>query len=172
MATDRRAMLPQEFLHGVRDRAGTALPEEWRTFRSRVEYSTLQIHYGNPRAHYEVWLVRKTGRIEVGLHFEDERDTNTRAACLLAERVHEVRERVGAGVDLEQWTASWTRLHLTLPLESLTDNLCAETAERLAGLILATRPHVSAWLDASPTRIAVGADRKGGRRRTAAATRR
>lgn len=135
-------MRPQEFLYGVRDRAAAALPDELRDFHSKVVYATLQLHYGNPSAHYEVWLVRKTGRIEVGLHFEGEREDNAAAAAALADHVHELRERAGADVELEQWTASWTRLHVTLPLGALTESLCDETARRLAGLIAATRPLV------------------------------
>ena len=139
-------MRPQEFLYGVRDRAAAALPDELRDFRAKVVYASLQLHYGNPSAHYEVWLVRKTGRIEVGLHFEGEREDNAAAAAALAEHVHELRERAGADVELEQWTASWTRLHVTLPLGTLTESLCDDTAQRLAGLITATRPLVESRL--------------------------
>jgi hypothetical protein len=142
-------MRPQEFLSAVRDRAAAMLPPDLRGFRARILYATLQVHYGNPRIHYEVWLVRKTGRIEVGLHFEDEREANARAAALLAERVHEVRARAGGDVELEQWTAAWTRLHVTLPLGPLTDVLCDETAARLAGLIAVTRPVLGRRLEAA-----------------------
>lgn len=133
-------MRPQEFLAAVRDRAAARLPAEMRDFQARTFYATLQLHFGNPRAHYEVWLVRKTGRIEVGLHFEGEREDNERLAAFLAERVHQIREQAGPEVELEQWTASWTRLHATLPLGPLTASLCDEVAAQLGDLIAATRP--------------------------------
>jgi hypothetical protein len=133
-------MRPQEFLSAVRDRALASLPPDMRGARSRIEYGTLQAHYGNARVHYEVWLVRKTGRIEIGLHFEGERDYNERAALALALRAHDIRAHAGDDLELEQWTASWTRLHVTLPLGPLTEALCDETAGRLARLIEATRP--------------------------------
>lgn len=133
-------MRPQEFLQAVRDRVVRRLPERERSFRSRIVYATLQLHYGNPRVHYEVWLVHKTGRIEVGLHFEAEREENARAAATLAPHVHAIRAAVGDDVELEQWTPSWTRLHVTLPLGPLTADLCDTVARRLAGLIAVTHP--------------------------------
>lgn len=161
-------MRPQEFLYGVRDRAAAALPDELRDFRSKVVYASLQLHYGNPSAHYEVWLVRKTGRIEVGLHFEGEREENTRAATLLGQRVHELRERAGADIELEQWTASWTRLHVTLPLDTLTEALCDEVTRRLADLIAATRPALGAHFGGTAPRPAGSARYRRDRRRAAA----
>jgi hypothetical protein len=105
-----------------------------------VQYAALQAHYGNPRVHYEVWLVRKTGRIEVGLHFEDERERNLRLALALAAHADVLRAAIGPEVELEEWTASWTRLHETLPLGPLTDELCDEVAARLAAIVAATQP--------------------------------
>jgi hypothetical protein len=134
------AMRAQGFLLAVRDRTAASLLQELRDFHSRIFYGTLQIHYGNPRVHYEVWLVHKTGRIEIGLHFESEREENTRAAAALAPHVHAIRAVAGEDAELEQWTASWTRLHVTLPLGPLNEDLCAEVALRLSGLITATRP--------------------------------
>lgn len=134
------AMRPQEFLEQVRVRAEQALPDDQRPVFGRVVYGMLQMHYGNPRIHFEVWLVRKTGRIEIGLHCEDERARNEQAATALAARAHELRDGGGEELELEQWTASWTRLHLTLPLGPLTDQLCDQTAGRLARLITVTLP--------------------------------
>jgi hypothetical protein len=162
-------MRPQEFLQGVRDRAAIALPEDLRAFHARVVYATLQLHYGNPRVHYEVWLVRKTGRIEVGLHFEGERDDNVRAAAALAPRVHEVRAVAGGDVELEQWTASWTRLHVTLPLGPLTEELCDETAQRLAGLIAGTQPLLGAMATSARPSLPRSGRRRFERRRRVAA---
>ena len=60
-----RRLKVREFLEGVREEAlqrlGPALGEP----QSRVRFATLQIHFGRPATHYEVWLVRKTGRIEI-----------------------------------------------------------------------------------------------------------
>jgi hypothetical protein len=135
---------PQAFLFAVRERAAARLPVELQPRHTRVVYATLQMHYGNPRIHYEVWLVRKTGRIEVGLHFEDERGRNHQLAQLLAAHADILRASIGAAVELEEWTASWARLHETLPLGPLTDGLCDAVAARLAAIIAATQPLLTA----------------------------
>jgi hypothetical protein len=135
---------PHEFLHGVRERAAARLPQELRDWRARVMYASLQAHYGNPRVHYEVWLVRKTGRIEVGLHFEDQKDVNRAWAQFLAGHADALRAAIGPDVELEEWTASWTRLHETLPLDALDDALCDEVAVRLAAIVSATQPLLAA----------------------------
>jgi hypothetical protein len=137
-------MRPQEFLHAVRARAAARLPEGLRGWHTRVVYATLQAHYGNPRVHYEVWLVRKTGRIEVGLHFEDERDRNQRLALELARHADVLRTAIGPDIELEDWTATWTRLHETVPLGPLDDALCRDVAERLAAIVTATQPLLAA----------------------------
>lgn len=165
------SMRPREFLEAVQDRAMPALPGDPRGLRGKVAYGTLQVHYGNPRVHYEVWLVRKTGRIEVGLHFEGEAEENARAAAALAPHVHEIRAIAGDDVELEQWTPSWTRLHVTLPLGPLTDALCAETATRLATLITATLPLLGTLATDAHPRVSHGNGRRWERRRASVAAR-
>ncbi|HTE85874.1 MAG TPA: hypothetical protein VK821_14190 [Dehalococcoidia bacterium] len=135
-------MQSQEFLDAVRDQTLALLPDALRDAQARVHYAMLQIHFGEPRAHYEVWLVRKTGRIEIGLHFEADRERSHMWAEAIAERSLEVRDALGPDAELEEWTPSWTRLHLTLPLETLGASLCGEVAARLAGLIQATCDYV------------------------------
>jgi hypothetical protein len=164
-------MRAQDFLFAVRDRCTAALPEALRGHHARVAYGTLQIHFGNPRVHYEVWLVRKTGRIEVGLHFEGEREDNERAALTLARRVHEIRAIVGDDIELEQWTASWTRLHLTLPLGPLIDESCDEVARRLARLIAATHEAAMAPVGSTPRTSSGRRFARGNRRRSVAGAR-
>jgi hypothetical protein len=143
-------MRPHEFLHAVRDRAAARLPDDLRRWTARVLYATLQAHYGNPRLHYEVWLVRKTGRIEIGLHIEADHETSRAWAMRLARHADDLRAALGPEVELEDWTASWCRLHETLPLDPLTDALCDEVAARLAALVQATQPLLAQI--AAPTR--------------------
>ena len=60
-ATSRLGTRP--FLEDVRDSALAALPASLGTPHSRVVFTSLQMHFGDPRLHYEVWPVRKTGRL-------------------------------------------------------------------------------------------------------------
>lgn len=137
-------MRSQEFLAAVRDQAAMLLPESLCGFHSRTTYGMLQLHYGEPRVHYEVWLVRKTGRIEIGLHFEADRETNRACAASLAGRVFEFYAAFGPAVDLEEWGPSWTRLHLTVPLEPLDEDLSRDVAIRLTDLMRLTGSQVAA----------------------------
>lgn len=142
-------MRTQEFLADVRDQAIARLPGPLQGLRTRILYSMLKLHYGEPRVHYEVWLVTKTDRIEIGLHFEADRETNHAWAATLAERVLELREALGPEAELEEWSPSWTRLHLTLPLGALNEDLSGAVSDRLAALIEATAPMLSG-LEARP----------------------
>ena len=133
-------MRPEEFLSAVRERAAAQLPPDLRGWRARIMYASLQAHYGNPRVHYEVWLVRKTGRVEIGLHFEADQESNREWAGHLAGHADTLRAAIGPAVELEEWTASWTRLHETLPLGPLDDQLCDDVAGRLATIVTTTQP--------------------------------
>jgi len=159
-------MRPHEFLNAVRERAVARLPEELRGWRARVQYAALQAHYGNPRLHYEVWLVRKTGRIEIGLHIEAERETSRAWAAFLAAHADDLRASIGPGVELEDWTASWSRLHETVPLGPLSEDLSDEVAARLAAIVAATQPLLAeAGANAARRRAAPGERRERWRQR-------
>ena len=135
-----REMRFHEFLLRVRELAEAQLPADAPRLQERLRPSLIQLYRDDPRLHYEVWIQRKTGRIEVGLHFEGERETNYRWAEALGRHALELRARLGHGVELEEWTRSWTRLHRTLPLRKLDDELAQEVAEDLARLIQVMEP--------------------------------
>ena len=128
------------FLEEVRDAALGALPASLGAPVSRVVFTSLQVHFGDPRLHYEVWPVRKTGRIEVGLHLEGPREWSRAVAGRLAEHGDELRAALGPTYELEDWTASWCRLHTTLPLRPLDAALALEVGAALAGLVRASEP--------------------------------
>ena len=129
-----------EFLVTVRERAEARLAAGAPRLHGRLRSSLMQLYSDDPRLHYEVWIQRKTARIEVGLHFEGEPEANYRWAEALGRRVLELKARLGPDVELEEWTRSWTRLHRTVPLRKLDDELAEEVAELLARLILVMEP--------------------------------
>ncbi len=135
-----KVLRSHDFLIRVRELAEAKLPPEARRFDGRLRMSLMQLYHGDPRIHYEVWLQRKTGRIEIGLHFEGERDDNYRWAQILSERVLEIRSQLGPGAELEEWTRSWTRLHQTVPLAHLDDALAEQVADRLAAMMRVMEP--------------------------------
>ena len=134
----------REFMPLVLERATERLPAELRRFDARIRFVWLQIHYWTPKLHYEVWLTRKTGRIEIGLHFEGEREFSYRWAEVMAARMPEVQARLGPQVELEEWTQSWTRIHQTIPYDPLSEPLAEEVARRLAETISVLQPMVEA----------------------------
>jgi hypothetical protein len=128
----------QAFLKLVVERLEDGTSSELRPWHARIRHRMLQVHYGNPRVHYELWLQTRTGRVEIGLHFEDERSLNERWCALLAPLACELREALGPELDLEEWTASWMRLHLTVPMEPLTAEFASDLAGRFGALIAGT----------------------------------
>src|SRR3970040_2264515 len=134
----------RDFMSLVLERATELLPPELRGFSARIRFVWLQLHYWTPKVHYEVWLTRKTGRIEIGLHFEGRREFSYRWAEVMAARMPEVQARLGPQVELEEWTSSWTRIHQTLPYDPLSEPLAEDVARRLAEMIAVLQPIVEA----------------------------
>lgn len=131
----------RDFLSIVYDALSKELPEPLRKHQWRIRWSLLQIYFDAATLHYEVWVQRKARRIEIGLHFEGEREENQRWASALGGRALEIQAQLGPTVELEDWTASWTRLHETRPLAGdLTDELATEIAQRLARFIQVLEP--------------------------------
>lgn len=126
----------------VLERATALLPVGLHGFNARIRFVWLQLHYWTPKIHYEVWLTRKTGRIEIGLHFEGERHFSYRWAEVMAARMPEVQARLGSQVELEEWTPSWTRIHQTIPYDPLSEPLADEVARRLAEMMTVLQPIV------------------------------
>jgi hypothetical protein len=54
----------------------------------------------------------------------------------------EIQGRLGTHVELEEWTASWARIHQTIPYDPLTDALADEVASRFAEMITVLQPMV------------------------------
>jgi hypothetical protein len=133
-------MRPHEFLLRVRELAEARLAADAPRFQGRLRFNLIQLYRDDPRIHYEVWLQRKTGHIEVGLHFEAERERNYRWADALGRRVLELQTHLGPDVELEEWTRSWTRLHRMLPLRALDDELANEVADVLVRFITVMEP--------------------------------
>jgi hypothetical protein len=82
--------------------------------------------------------------VEVGLHFEDEAAYNARLCRSLAARALELRHALGPLLEAEEWTQSWQRLHLTVPMKTLDERYAAELAAVLGRLVELTHSDVKA----------------------------
>ncbi len=131
----------RDFLLQVYDALPSRLPEELREHEWRVRWSLLQVYFDKPTVHYEVWVQRKARRIEIGLHFEGEREESQRWAAAIAPRALEIQAQLGPDVELEEWTKSWVRLHETQTLVGdLTEERALALAERLGRFIEVLEP--------------------------------
>lgn len=160
-------MRVREFMPLVLERTLERLPDDLRGVNHRIHSVWLQMHYHTPKVHYEVWLARKTERIEIGLHFEGPRDFSYLWAERIAPYMPEIQANLGPQVELEEWTASWTRLHQTLPYDPLSDALAEEVAARLAGTIITLQPIIERERENVPPELELAeaaGSRHGGRR--------
>ncbi len=139
----------REFVFFCEDLALAALPASVPRPERRVMWTILQIHFGDPRVHFELQPQVARGIIELGLHFEGPVELNDRWAALVAGRATEIAAALGDSWELEEWTASWRRLHRTWPFSTLTVELGREVAAQLAAAIEVLYP----MLDASRATI-------------------
>jgi hypothetical protein len=138
----------RNFLLLVYDLLSRRLKGSQRKHNLRMQPSLVQVYFDDPAVHYEVWVQRKSRCLEIGLHFEGDREENRRWAQALSQRAPEIQALLGPGVELEEWTKKWTRLHESRavggdewrPSQSLTPELAEEVAERLARYIEAMEP--------------------------------
>jgi len=134
------SMTIRDFLALVHDGVVAALGTRLDGLDTRQRFGYLQYYRGAPAIHYEVWVQRKTARMEIGLHFEGERERNYAAAEILAMRAPDVIAAVGPEYELEEWTERWTRLHRSFAAPTLTPELAGEAAAQVLALIRGMEP--------------------------------
>lgn len=133
-------MRVNEFLQRVVKTARAELPPRWRGFDARAHFTFAQISYGKRSVHYEVWVRGAAHLLEIGLHFESDRATNAAWLDYFAARAFEIKAELGETVEIEQWTASWTRVHQVMPYEKLDESTAHAAAEHLAKMIVILQP--------------------------------
>jgi hypothetical protein len=129
------------FLSGVVDITRARLPEELHALQSRQQGSLIKFFADEPAIHYELWLHRGRGRVEIGLHFET-RDTerNRRLLEYVADDLPFLKDAIGQGLEAEPWDKGWTRLYVSYPLERLGTTEQSRLAEVFARFIETLEP--------------------------------
>jgi hypothetical protein len=133
----------REFLSALPELIRARLPQELRGFETRQTGTLVKLYYWDLSVHYEVWLQRRTDRIEIGLHFEGEREENHWWLQRLAAHYEDIFQGVGPEIEAEEWTAKWTRLHQMMSLTPLDEQRLHEVARRMAQMIVVLHPLVS-----------------------------
>lgn len=147
----RGGLTRRDFFAAVVDRLRAKLPPDLAAFHHKTTMNLLKIYFSNERVHYEVWLNSHQGATEIGLHFEDG-PVSTAAYLTFFDRcIVELKDQLGAQIELERWTQSWGHLYEITPLTPLSDRVAERTARRLADLIRLLQPLV-AEADVPPER--------------------
>jgi len=133
-------MQAREWLFYTEDLALAALPEAVPRFQRRVMWTILQFYFENPAIHFELQPQPSRGQIEVGLHFEASAEQNEAWAARVQRHACELQAALGPEWELEEWTASWRRLHRVYRFEQLTGQLGRDVAQEWARFITLTWP--------------------------------
>lgn len=135
----------REFLFHTEDLALAALPAGFPQPERKVMWTILQLHYGDPAVHFELQPQVARGIVELGLHFEGPAEVNEARAQCVADDAVTIAGALGPGWELEEWTASWRRLHRSFAFARLTDAFAREVAEQATRLIVALQPLVAGF---------------------------
>ncbi len=131
----------REFLETLADLIRQQLPPGLSGFDVTGPSTTLiKLHYQNPTVHYEVWVQKRRGQVELGLHFEGATESNLRHLELLSRHREDIQSSLGAGMEFEEWGRGWTRVHETLPLQPLDDDFLVEVSCKVSELIRTMEP--------------------------------
>jgi len=144
----KETMGTRHFLSEVVELVRVQLPRDLREFQTiGPMFTMVKLHYGNPKVHYEVWVQRKLGIVEVGMHFEAAPEDNARYLDAIMKRHSAVLASLGPEVEAERWTESWTRVHRTVPLTRLDEEMLFEVATCLSRMMAALQPLVARLAD-------------------------
>ncbi len=143
-------MRVNEFLRLVVQTTQSQLPARWRGFHIHGRFTLVQLYYTKRTLHYEVWIRGKEHLLEIGLHFESDRATNAALLDYFTGRAFEIKDALGEQVEIEQWTASWARVHQVLPYAHLDEAAAQAASKRLAQMIETLQPMLERA--ATPTR--------------------
>jgi hypothetical protein len=134
-------MRSSDFMKAIPDAVRPHLPPTLRDFQWHARAWLVQIHYGQPAVHYEVWSMQYRDLLELGLHFE-QRDPAANARLLAYFDAHAVaiKAELGERMEVELWDKGWAKVYETWPLEPFEPPFVEKVAERLAQMIAYLQP--------------------------------
>ena len=129
------------FLSQVADELPSHLPPRLRDFSSEKWGSYFKVWYGaEKRIHFEVQFLRN-GRLEIGLHFEADAETNERAAAPLEGNAAAIRTSLGDDVRFSSHGRGWRSVAETWSGGNMRgEEAATEAASRLAEYVVSLLP--------------------------------
>ena len=137
----------REFVFFCEDQILNRLPAGFPAPERRVMWTTLQLHFGDERVHFELQPQMGRALIEAGLHFEGPVETNDAWVELLADHAGDILSELGLKWELEEWTASWRRLHRPFPFDRLSTDLAHAVAAEVTAAMVVLHPLLVEGLD-------------------------
>ena len=109
--------------------------------RSRVRSHLAQFWWGTDSSvHYEIAVHERSGRIELGLHFESNPTRNRSLYAGFYRYLLEIQNALGDGMWLEDWDKGWVRLYETQPLAPLDEARVYAVAGRFCEIMECLQP--------------------------------
>lgn len=142
----------QQFQVSFVDKTRQQVPRSLRDFHARSFFTLVKLSYRRPKIHYEVAVRGKERLLEIGLHCEDDQSVNDALLAFFEARAFEIHAELGARVEVEQWTSTWSRVHQVMPYTSLDAALVDRVAHELARMITVLEPMVAEFFGAKKTR--------------------
>ena len=140
---DDGLMKTKEFLETLTDLVRQQLPPDLQDFQVHPRVSSLtKFYYGRASVHYEVWIQKRRGIVEMGLHFEGDPESNFRYLEQITGFSEELTSSLGDGIEIQQWDKGWSRVHETIPLEPLSDDFLVEVSLKLSSMVRTLEPLV------------------------------
>ncbi len=134
-------MKTREFLELLPDLVRQQLPDELSDFQvTRRMTSLTKLYFDHIAVHYEVHVQPRKQEVELGLHFESDPDSNFQYLELMSQRTKDIKESLGADVEVAEWVRGWTRVHETVPLEPLDDDFLVEISIKLSSMMRTLEP--------------------------------
>jgi hypothetical protein len=134
-------LTPPAFLAAVALEIAAYFVQQGKPVRSRVRSRLAQFWWGSDSSvHYEIAVHERSGRIELGLHFESSATRNRSLYAGFDRYLLEIQNALGDGVWLEDWDKGWVRLYETQPLAPLDESRVYAVAGRFCEIMECLQP--------------------------------
>jgi len=140
------------FLRQVADELPSHLPPKLRSFEGEQWGRYYKVWYREKKIHFEVQFLRN-GRLEIGLHFEADAETNERLASTLSKKKAAIRSALGDDAKFREFGPGWRSVAETWSGGDMrSEEAATEAAARLGEYVAALSPMLVTAGNATPER--------------------